>query len=152
VEFEDGSIKAQLSAPDMRLALLHGLMYPERPRLDLPRLDLGSLGPLTFEPVDDERYPALALGREAAAAGRTCPAVLSAANEVAVERFLAGEVPFTDVVPLVRETLERHRPSSDGSLQAILHVDRWARETCRQLHIAPSPAPRAGRGTTVVGP
>lgn len=141
VEFRDGSIKAQLSTPDMRFALLHALVYPERPAADLPSLDLLAAGSLSFEPVDAERYPALALAREAAAEGRSYPAVLNAANEIAVQRFLDGDLRFTDIVPVIQRTLDRHQPESDRSLSSILAVDRWARETCRQMDAVDGSAP-----------
>jgi 1-deoxy-D-xylulose-5-phosphate reductoisomerase len=133
VEFRDGSLKAQLSVPDMRLAILYGLSYPGRPSVDLPRLDLLSAGPLTFEEVDELRYPAVALARQAAAAGGTYPAVLNAANEVAVEHFLEGRVRFTDIVPLVRETLGHFDGLDDGGLDVVLAADRWAREYCSRI-------------------
>jgi 1-deoxy-D-xylulose-5-phosphate reductoisomerase len=110
VEFIDGSVKAQLSVPDMRLPILNALMYPERVAIDLPRLEIARLGALTFEPVDDVRYPSISLARHAAEAGGTFPTVLNGANEVAVERFLAGSIRFTDIVPLVAETLETPGP------------------------------------------
>lgn len=133
VEFRDGSIKAQLSPPDMRFPLLHALVYPERPSADLPTLDLLAAGGLTFEPVDDERYPALHLAREAAQAGISYPVALNAANEVAVERFLAGDLGFTEIVPVVKRTLDRHQPETERSLRAILAVDGWAREVARDM-------------------
>lgn len=133
VEFRDGSLKAQLSAPDMRLAILYGLTYPDRPAADLPRLNLVAAGALTFEEVDERRYPAVALARQAAAAGGTYPAVLNAANEVAVERFLEGRARFTDIVPLVRETLGRFGGLDDDGLESVLAADRWAREQCIRI-------------------
>ncbi len=133
VEFRDGSFKAQLSAPDMRLALLYGLVYPDRPAVDLPRLDLVRAGPLTFDEVDERRYPALPLARQAAGAGGAYPAVLNAANEVAVARFLAGDIRFTDIVPLVQQTLGRFSGSSATGLEPILEADRWARSECSRI-------------------
>ena len=132
VEFTDGSIKAQLSVPDMRLPIVNALMYPERVPLDLPRLDIAQLGTLTFEPIDGERYPALALARGAAQAGGTFPAVLNAANEVAVEQFLAGAVRFTDIIPLVAETLDRHNETGTDA-DDVIAADHWARATCLDL-------------------
>ena len=133
VEFTDGSVKAQLAVPDMRLPIINALSYPERIDAGLPRLDIPRLGSLTFEPVDEERYPAIGVARMAAAAGGTYPAVLNAANEVAVERFLAREVRFTDIVPLVTETLDRHRQHGDAEADDILAADAWARRICREL-------------------
>ncbi|HEY3115650.1 MAG TPA: 1-deoxy-D-xylulose-5-phosphate reductoisomerase, partial [Chloroflexota bacterium] len=133
VEFRDGSSKAQLSTPDMRFPLLHALVYPERPSADLPTLDLLAAGGLTFEPVDDERYPALHLAREVAEAGSSYPAALNAANEIAVERFLTGDLGFTQIVPVVKRTLDLHQPEKDRSLAAILAVDSWARAVAREM-------------------
>ena len=133
VEFRDGSVKAQLSTTDMRFPLLHALVYPDRPSAKLPLLDLVAAGTLTFEPVDDERYPALNLAREAAKAGASYPAVLNAANEIAVERFLAGDLGFTQIVPVVKRALDLHHPEADRSLAAILAVDSWARGVAREM-------------------
>lgn len=136
VEFVDGSIKAQLAVPDMRLPILNALMYPERVGADLPKLDVRNLGSLTFEPVDDNRYPSIPLARSAAEAGGTCPTVLNAANEVAVDRFLAGEIRFTDIVPLVQRTLDRHNhKTAAGTLEEIEAADAWARRACRTLNV-----------------
>ena len=133
VEFIDGSIKAQLSVPDMRHPIMNALTYPERVHADLPRLQIHHLGTLTFEPIDEIRYPSIPIARGAAEAGGAYPVVLNAANEIAVERFLAGEIGFTDIVPLVAETLALHRDDHSGSLEEILAADTWARETCRSL-------------------
>jgi 1-deoxy-D-xylulose-5-phosphate reductoisomerase len=132
VEYVDGSLKAQLAVPDMRIPILNALTYPERAPAELPRLDIAHLGALTFEPVDDARYPAVTLAREAADLGQTYPAVLNAANEVAVARFLHCEIRFTDIVPLVARTLDRHNQSGHG-LDEILASDRWARDYCTRL-------------------
>jgi 1-deoxy-D-xylulose-5-phosphate reductoisomerase len=126
VEYADGSFKAQLAVPDMRIPILNALTYPERANAELPRLNVAQLGSLTFEPIDEVRYPAVPLARQAAAAGGTYPAVLNAANEVAVARFLAGDVPFTDIIPLVACTLDRHNESGVG-FDEILAADAWAR-------------------------
>ena len=133
VEFADGSIKAQLSVPDMRLPIVNALMYPERVCADLPRLRVQELGALTFEPVDESRYPSIPLALQAAEAGGAYPAVLNGANEIAVERFLAGGIRFIDLVPLVEETLDRHHDDAPDSIEAIMAADAWARETCRGL-------------------
>jgi 1-deoxy-D-xylulose-5-phosphate reductoisomerase len=133
VEFADGSIKAQLSVPDMRLPILNALMYPERPCVGLPRLKIQHLGSLTFEPIDEIRYPSIPIARGAAEAGGAYPVVLNAANEVAVERFLDREIGFTDIVPLVAETIALHRDEGAGSIEEILAADVWARKTCRSL-------------------
>jgi 1-deoxy-D-xylulose-5-phosphate reductoisomerase len=132
VEYADGSLKAQLAVPDMRIPILNALTYPERAPAELPRLDIAHLGALTFEPIDGVRYPAVALARNAADAGETYPAVLNAANEVAVARYLAGEIRFTDIIPLVARTLERHNQAGHG-FDEILAADAWARDYCAHL-------------------
>ncbi len=133
VEFTDGSVKAQLSVPDMRYPIVNALMYPERVCADLPRLQVQHLGSLTFEPIDEIRYPSIPIARGAAEAGGAYPVVLNAANEVAVERFLEGEIGFTDIVPLVAETIALHRDDHGGSIEEIRAADAWARATCREL-------------------
>jgi len=133
VEFADGSIKAQLSVPDMRLPIMNALMYPERVDAELPRLQIQHLGALTFEPIDEVRYPSIPIARGAAEAGGAYPVVLNAANEIAVERFLDGEIRFTDIVALVAETIALHHDEGASSIEEILTADAWARETCRGL-------------------
>ncbi len=142
VEFCDGSVKAQLGVPDMHLPIAVALSYPERLRDVVAAPDLKSIGRLTFEPVDDERFPAVSLARAAGRRGATAPAVLNAANEEAVALFLEGELRFTEIVPAVSRALEEVPATSDGSLDAILTADRSAREAVRQ--IAKS-APRAAQ-------
>ena len=142
VEFEDGSIKAQLSVPDMRLPILNALMYPERVGADLPRLDLHQIGALTFEPVDYARFPAVGLARQAARAGGTHPAVLNAANEIAVDHFLQGDLAYTDIVPLVAATMDRH-VGSGLEIDAVLDADLWARSECARLIAASRATPSA---------
>ena len=131
VEFVDGSIKAQLSPPDMRLPIQYALFYPERPPSKLPRLDFSSLGALAFETPDLERFPCLKLALEAGRKGGTYPAVLSAADEVAVELFLEKRIGFLDIAKLVEEALEEHRSIPNPSLEDILAADAWARERVR---------------------
>jgi 1-deoxy-D-xylulose-5-phosphate reductoisomerase len=132
VTFRDGTVKAQLAVPDMRLPIAAALSHPERVDLDLPGLEIHRLGALTFEPVDERRYPAVPLARSAATAGGLHPAVLNAANEIAVERFLAGEVRFTEIVPLVASTLDRYQESGDD-VDDVFAADAWARQACREI-------------------
>jgi 1-deoxy-D-xylulose-5-phosphate reductoisomerase len=128
VEFNDGSVIAQLSPPDMKLPIQYALCYPERFAGPAPRLDLRRTLSLEFEPPDESRFPAVRLGREAAQAGGTAGAVLNAANEAAVARFLAGTVPFAGIVPACKHTLERHTFEAHPSLERLLALDAWARE------------------------
>jgi len=128
VEFVDGSIKAQLSLPDMRLPIQYALFYPERLPSKLPHLDFSNIGALTFEAPDLEKFPCLRLAVEAGRKGGTYPAVLSAADEVAVELFLEGRIGFLDIGKLVEETLEQHQSTPCPSLEEVLTADAWARE------------------------
>lgn len=130
VEMQDGSVLAQLGLPDMRLPIQYALLYPERVDTGLPHLDLTQIGTLTFAEPDPRRYPALQLARDALAAGGTMPAVMNAANEVAVARFLKGEIRFTDIISCVRAVMEQHQPTLP-TLEAVQHADIWAREQAR---------------------
>jgi 1-deoxy-D-xylulose-5-phosphate reductoisomerase len=128
VELVDGSVLAHMGAPDMRLPIQYALGYPERRPGPAARLDLGRVGALEFREPDAEAFPALALGYRVAETGGTAGAVLSGANEVAVEAFLAGRIRFTDVVRVVRAVLDRHRVVPQVTFEAALAADRWARE------------------------
>jgi len=128
VEFVDGSIKAQLSLPDMRLPIQYALFYPERLPSKLPHLDFSNMGALTFEAPDLEKFPCLRLAVEAGRKGGTYPTVLSAADEVAVELFLEGRIGFLDIGELVEQTLEQHQSTPCPSLEEVLTADAWARE------------------------
>jgi 1-deoxy-D-xylulose-5-phosphate reductoisomerase len=129
VEFVDGSLKAQLAYPDMRLPIQYALSYPERwPNSELPRLDWNTVRHLDFEPIDYDKFPCLKLAVEAGKSGGTYPAVLCAADEVAVELFLDHKIGFADIATIVQKTLERHRNIAEPSLQDILAADMWARE------------------------
>jgi len=129
VEFMDGSMKAQLSQPDMRLPIQYALFYPERlPNPELPLLDWSKIQSLNFEPVDYNKFPCLKLALDAGKLGGTYPAVLCAADEVAVELFLDNKVTFTDIPRIVEKTLEQHASIAQPSLEQILAADAWARE------------------------
>ncbi|MEW8977266.1 MAG: 1-deoxy-D-xylulose-5-phosphate reductoisomerase [Symbiobacterium sp.] len=132
VEFCDGSIIAQLGPTDMRLPIQYALCYPERWEGCTAPLDLAALGSLTFERPDEETFPSLRYAREAVAAGGTMPAVMNAANEVAVGRFLKGEIPFTGIFAVVAGVMARHEVVPRPDLDAILAADRWARSAARQ--------------------
>lgn len=127
VEFVDGSIIAQLSPPDMRLPIQFALTYPERWPGPTRQLDWQGLSALTFEQPDHETFPALQLGFEVAARGGTCGAVLNAANEAAVHRFLSGDMRFLDIVRVCRTVLNHHDFVAHPTLDAIQIADRWAR-------------------------
>lgn len=132
VEFRDGSVKAQLGLPTMRLPIQCALTYPERLPCAVPRLDLAALGSLQFAPPDLARYPCLALAMEAGRRGGTYPAVLAAADEVAVEEFLAGRIRFTDIPRLIERVLAAHSPGPEDDLAALLEADAWARRQARE--------------------
>jgi 1-deoxy-D-xylulose-5-phosphate reductoisomerase len=134
VEFSDGSVKAQLGCPDMRLPIQYALSYPERllnPKL--PKLDWETIKELTFAPPDLDTFPCLKLAREAGKKGGTYPAILCGADEVAVELFLSERIKFTDIARLVEQALEVHQATSHPTVEEILAADSWAREEVRQL-------------------
>ena len=134
VEYQDGAVLAQLGIPDMRLPIACALSWPERLPLEMPRLDLTAARSLDFFAPDPIRFPALALAYAALRAGGASPAVLNAANEVAVAAFLAGKLCFSRIVTLVKKTLEgwRERPG-ELNLGAILTADAWARQEAARL-------------------
>ncbi len=134
VEFCDGSLKAQMSCPDMRLPIQLALSYPGRwSNNSLPRLSFRDVRTLTFEPPDTSRFPCLQLAREAGEKGGTYPAVASAADEVAVELFLSGKLGFMDIARLIEATLEGHQGTDNPDIETIVAADRWAKETARRL-------------------
>lgn len=133
VEFVDGSALALLSPPDMRLPLAFALSFPERWPCRFPTLNLAAAGPLTFLPVDPEKFPALALGFRALAQAGTMPAVLNAANEAAVDAFRRGRIRFTEITPLVARVMDRHAPAPLQSLAQALAADQWARDQAERL-------------------
>ena len=134
VEMADGSMKAQLGPPDMRLPIQYAMFYPQRlPNPQIPTLDTAVGHSLTFQPLEPERYPCFELALQAGKEGGTYPAVLSAADEVAVEMFLEGKIRFTDIQRTVARVLEDHRPAPGGSLEAVLEADRWARARAEEV-------------------
>jgi 1-deoxy-D-xylulose-5-phosphate reductoisomerase len=128
VEFVDGSVLAQLSPPDMRLPIQYALTYPERWPGISPRLNLQARLDLQFEPPDLDRFPALQLGFEVAERGGSCGAVLNAANEVAVQRFLDHDLRFTEIPRACRAVLDAHHYEPHPTLDRLMELDRWARE------------------------
>ncbi len=127
VEFVDRSVVAQMSVPDMRIPIAQAVFSPERLAVDAPRLDLAQVGSLTFESPDPEQFPCLAHAKAAMRAGGTAPAVLNAANEVAVASFLAGASKFMDIPGVVGAALDAHERMEADALEAVLEADRWAR-------------------------
>ena len=127
VEFVDGSILAQLSTPDMCLPIQFALTYPERAASERVQTSFAKIGNLTFEEPDLERFPALALARRAGEAGGTLPAVMNAANEIAVEAFCARRITFDQIPVRVAAVMDRHNVVAEASLEDILAADAWAR-------------------------
>jgi 1-deoxy-D-xylulose-5-phosphate reductoisomerase len=127
VEFVDGSVKAQLGAPDMRTPIRTALCYPERVPAQAPPLDLVRIGELHFEAPDLRRFPALGLALKAGRRGGTYPAAFAGADEAAVGHFLAGHLRFSDIANLLDEALSAHRGGADTDLEAVLEADAWAR-------------------------
>jgi 1-deoxy-D-xylulose-5-phosphate reductoisomerase len=133
VEYVDGSILAQLGNPDMRTPIAHALGWPERIGSGVQSLDLAAVARLDFEPPDVERFPALRLARAVAEAGGTAPAVLNAANEVAVAAFLGGRLGFLDITRVIEAVLGRHTNAPADDLATVLEADRWARELAEAM-------------------
>ena len=127
VEFVDGSLIAQLSTPDMCLPIQYALTYPDRAASDRVQTDFPKLGSLTFEEPDPERFPALTLARRAGEVGGTLPAVLNAANEIAVEAFVNRKINFPQITETVSRTMDAHQVVAHPTLEQILAADVWAR-------------------------
>jgi len=132
VEFVDGSWIAQLSVNDMVFSVQYALSFPERWGNEFPRLDPGALGSLDFEPLDEERFRSVGLARQAVADGGSAPAVLNAANEIAVYAFLEERIRFPKIVETVERVLAAHTPSPVESLEDALEWDAWGRRTARE--------------------
>ena len=132
VQFRDGTLKAQLGAPDMKVPIQFALSYPERWTAAAPALDLVTASPLVFAEPPPGRYPCLDLALQAGLLGGTYPAVLCGADEVAVELFLQRRIRFTDIPHLLEATLERHVPGDERDIEQIIAADAWAREECRR--------------------
>lgn len=139
VAYVDGSVLAQLGSPDMRTPIAHTLAWPDRIATPSPRLDLARIGSLSFEAPDPEQFPALGLCRQAMVAGGGTPAVLNAANEVAVAAFLQRRIGFLDIVALVAATLDRVPAPAPATIEEVVALDREARRVATEL------IPGAGR-------
>jgi 1-deoxy-D-xylulose-5-phosphate reductoisomerase len=132
VEFVDGSLIAQLSTPDMCLPIQYALTYPERAASERVQTNFPKIGTLTFEEPDVERFPAIELARRAGEVGGTLPAVLNAANEVAVEAFVNRKINFPQITETVRRTMDAHQTVAHPMLEQILEADAWARHAALQ--------------------
>jgi 1-deoxy-D-xylulose-5-phosphate reductoisomerase len=129
VEYVDGSVIAQLSNPDMRVPIAHALAFPERLASGAAALDLAALHSLTFERVDERRFPCVRYAYQALSSGGTAPAILNAANEIAVEAFLSRKLPFTGIARVIEETLSAIPPAPAAELERVLAADAAARRT-----------------------
>ncbi|HPY30352.1 MAG TPA: 1-deoxy-D-xylulose-5-phosphate reductoisomerase [Verrucomicrobiota bacterium] len=134
VEFVDGALLAQLSTPDMCLPIQYALTYPERLASARVQTDFARLGALTFEAPDEDRFPSLALARHAGEVGGTLPAVLNAANEIAVAAFINRQINFSQITETVRRTMAAHQVVAHPTLEQILAADAWARQTAAAGH------------------
>jgi 1-deoxy-D-xylulose-5-phosphate reductoisomerase len=133
VHYHDGSMLAQMGSPDMRIPIAHALAWPGRLATSSPRLALAQLAQLTFFPPDPERFPALRLAREALRAGGGAAAILSAANEVAVEAFLARRLGFTEIAAVVERVMDRLGAPPAETLEDVVALDRAARQAAQQI-------------------
>ena len=133
VELIDGSVIAQLGITDMRVAIQYAFSYPDRWPVPLPGLDLARAHHLEFQIPDTGTFPCLRLAYRALEAERSLPVVLNAANEVAVERFLKGQIGFTSIPVVIERTMDAHRPEEVCTLEAVRSVDRWARECSQEI-------------------
>ncbi len=132
VEYVDGSVIAQLGIPDMKIPIAYALSYPDRLPVAGPRLDLFALQKLTFFPPDVEKFPCLRLAFEACKTGSTMPAVLNAANEIAVEAFLDRRIGFLEIPELIESVMHSHDTAGELTLDAVLSADAWARDEARR--------------------
>jgi 1-deoxy-D-xylulose-5-phosphate reductoisomerase len=133
VEYVDGCVMAQLGVPDMKAPIAYALTYPERVSTGVKPLDLTELNSLTFLKPDSERFPSLKLAYRSLREEESMPAVMNAANEVAVEAFLSGKIKFTEIVSYIEKTMDLHSPHSFSSIDEVLNADIWSREKTRQL-------------------
>jgi 1-deoxy-D-xylulose-5-phosphate reductoisomerase len=133
VEYRDGAVVAQLGMPDMRGPIAYALSYPERLEGVSPELDLARIGTLTFEEPDTERFPCLAHAFDALRAGGSMPAVLSAANEVAVKYFLDEKICYGDIAGVIKTAMEAHTPSPINTVEDALKADLWARQEAEMI-------------------
>ncbi len=152
VEFIDGSVISQMGVPDMRIPIAYALSYPDRLRINLPRLSLLKAPDLSFHAPDFKRFPALKLAYQACQRGGTMPAALNAANEIAVEAFLSGKIRFPEIALVVAETLERHTTKEIKDVDAVLQADLSARMQAESVVEALEMRSRQKRGLELTGP
>jgi 1-deoxy-D-xylulose-5-phosphate reductoisomerase len=137
VEFTDTSIMAQLGLPDMRVPIAYALSYPDRFEADLPSLDFTKLARMDFEAPDFEKFPCLKLAFRALEAGQSMPAILNAANEIAVQGFLDEKIAFKEIPEIIKSTMDNHVCKPINDIKDVLEADRWAREEATKLLAVP---------------
>lgn len=152
VEFIDGSVISQMGVTDMRIPIAYALSYPDRIRINLPRLNLVKAQDLSFHAPDFKRFPALKLAYQACRRGGTMPAALNAANEIAVDAFLDGKIRFPEIALVVAETLERHTPKELNNVETVLQADLSARMQAESVVEALEMRSRQKRGLDLPGP
>lgn len=152
VEFIDGSVVSQMGVPDMRIPIAYALSYPDRLRINLPRLSLVKARNLSFHAPDFKKFPALKLAYQACRRGGTMPAALNAANEIAVEAFLDGKIRFPEIALVVAETLERHPFKEIKDIETVLQADLSARMQAESVVEALQMRSRQKRGLDLLGP
>lgn len=133
VEYVDGSIVAQMGITDMRIPISYALSFPQRLLLNLPRLDLSRNEALSFFQPDPERFPCLKLAYQSIEIGETLPAILNAANEVAVNAFLEGSLKFTEIPVLLQRVIQEHEVKPIHTIEDVLKADHWARERAKAI-------------------
>jgi 1-deoxy-D-xylulose-5-phosphate reductoisomerase len=133
VAYKDGAVMAQLGIPDMKSAIAYALSYPQRLALQQPLPDFARMGALTFEPPDFAKFPCLALAYMACETGETLPAVLNAANEVAVQAFLKRQISFIQIPDIINKTIQKHTVVRTPTLADILAADQWARQQAERF-------------------
>lgn len=131
--YKDGAVLSQMGVPDMKGAIGYALSFPERLDIGVPRPDFTKIGSLTFQSPDFKKFPCLALAYDALEAGGTMPAVLNAANEIAVKAFLDGLISFVSIHSIIKDTMKHHRIEGDQALLKIIEADRWARDMALSL-------------------
>jgi 1-deoxy-D-xylulose-5-phosphate reductoisomerase len=134
--YRDGSVLAQMGAPDMRIPIAHTLAWPDRIATSSPRLDLAKIGKLEFLPPDEKRFPALRLARAALQDGGGAPTILNAANEIAVAAFLTRRIGFLDIAGVVEATLDRIGAARADTLEAVVALDAQARRAAEDFAVA----------------
>jgi 1-deoxy-D-xylulose-5-phosphate reductoisomerase len=133
VEFVDGSVVAQLGTADMRQPIQYALTYPERLESSVAALDWAAVSRLDFVPPDRQKFPCIGLAYQAIRTGGTAPAVVNAADEIAVDAFLDRKIPFSDIPRMIGDTLEAHKIRAADRLESILEADIWARQHVRSM-------------------